>query len=60
MVLMEWRQKKIKSLSSKGYESKGLQIAAQRIEGYSKLSQDNIEYKMSELLENSENIGTLV
>jgi PAS domain S-box-containing protein len=51
---------KIKSLSSKGYKSQGLQITAQRIENYNKLNQDNIEYKISDLLENSENIGTLV
>jgi LytS/YehU family sensor histidine kinase len=51
---------KIKSLSSKGYKSQGLQITAQRIENYNKLNQENIEYKISDLLENSENIGTLV
>ncbi|MCP9762067.1 PAS domain S-box protein [Lacihabitans soyangensis] len=51
---------KIKSLSSKGYKSQGLKITAQRIENYNKLNQENIEYKISDLIENSENIGTLV
>jgi PAS domain S-box-containing protein len=51
---------KIKSLSSKGYKSQGLKITTQRIENYNKLNLENIKYKISDLLENSENIGTLV
>jgi PAS domain S-box-containing protein len=51
---------KIKSLSSQGYKSQGLKITTHRIENYNKLNLENIEYKISDLLENSENIGTLV
>jgi LytS/YehU family sensor histidine kinase len=51
---------KIKSLSSQGYKSQGLKITTQRIENYNKLNLENIKYKISDLLENSENIGTLV
>lgn len=51
---------KIKSLSSQGYKSQGLKITTQRIENYNKLNLENIQYKISDLLENSENIGTLV
>jgi predicted acetyltransferase len=51
---------KIKSLSSQGYKSQGLKITTHRIANYNKLNLENIEYKISDLLENSENIGTLV
>jgi PAS domain S-box-containing protein len=51
---------KIKSLSSQGYKSQGLKITTHRIENYNKLNLENIEYKISDLLENSENLGTLV
>ena len=51
---------KIKSLSSQGYKSQGLKITTHRIENYNKLNLENIKYKISDLLENSENIGTLV
>jgi PAS domain S-box-containing protein len=51
---------KIKALSKQGYRSQGLKITTQRIENYNKLNEENIEYKISDLLESSENIGTLV
>ncbi|WP_255075619.1 PAS domain S-box protein [Lacihabitans sp. CCS-44] len=51
---------KIKLLSSQGYKSQGLKITTDRIANYNKLNLENIEYKISDLLENSENIGTLV
>ncbi|MCP9770136.1 PAS domain S-box protein [Lacihabitans sp. LS3-19] len=50
----------IKSLSSQGYKSQGLKITTQRIENYNLLNSENIEYKITDIDENSENIGTLV